>query len=84
MANLPATYLELPLGASFKAKGVWDGVVERVQRHFAGLKRQYLSKQERLTLIKSALINIPTYFMSLDVIPVSVADRLEKLQRDFL
>ncbi|GMP57626.1 hypothetical protein CsSME_00021626 [Camellia sinensis var. sinensis] len=47
VANLPVTYLGLPLGASFKAKGVWDGVVERVQRHLAGWKRQYLSKGGR-------------------------------------
>ncbi|GMP39443.1 hypothetical protein CsSME_00010274 [Camellia sinensis var. sinensis] len=25
---LPANYLGLPLGATFKAKGVWDGVLE--------------------------------------------------------
>lgn len=27
VAALPTTYLELPLGASYKAKEVWDGVV---------------------------------------------------------
>ncbi|GMP91881.1 hypothetical protein CsSME_00042358 [Camellia sinensis var. sinensis] len=29
---LPVSYLGLPLGASFKATGVWNGVVARVQR----------------------------------------------------
>ncbi|XP_028083014.1 uncharacterized protein LOC114284309 [Camellia sinensis] len=84
VANLPVTYLGLPLGATCKAKGVWDGVVERVQRRLAGWKQQYLSKGGQLTLIKSVLSSLPTYFMSLHVIPVSVAARLEKLQRDFL
>ncbi|CAL5368692.1 unnamed protein product [Camellia sinensis] len=84
VATLPVTYLGLPLGASFKAKGVWDGVLDRVQRRLAGWKQQYLSKGGRLTLIKSVLSSILTYFMSLHVIPVSVAARLEKLQRDFL
>ncbi|XP_028078613.1 uncharacterized protein LOC114280444 [Camellia sinensis] len=84
VANLPITYLGLPLGASFKAKGVWDRVVDRVQRRLAGWKRQYLSKGERLTLIKSVLSSIPTYFMSVHVIPVSVTKRIEQLQRDFL
>jgi hypothetical protein len=37
-----------------------------------------------LTLIKSTLSNLPTYYMSLFPIPVRVANRLERLQRDFL
>ena len=38
----------------------------------------------RVTLIKSTLSNLPTYFLSLFPIPASVANRIEKLQRDFL
>lgn len=70
--------------ATFKTKGVWDGVVERVQWCLAGWKRQYLSKGGRIMLIKSVLSSIPTYFMSLHVIPVTFARWLEKLQWDFL
>jgi hypothetical protein len=43
-----------------------------------------MSKGGRLTLIKSTLSNLPTYFLPLFPILVSVANRLEKLQRDFL
>jgi hypothetical protein len=35
-------------------------------------------------LIKSTLSNLPTYMLSLFPIPVDVASRLEKIQRDFL
>jgi hypothetical protein len=35
-------------------------------------------------LINNTLSNLPTYFLSLFPIPVGVANRLEKLQRDFL
>ncbi|XP_028077120.1 uncharacterized protein LOC114279114 [Camellia sinensis] len=83
-SHLLVSYLGLPLGASYKAKGVWDGVLERVQCQLARWKRQYLSKGERLTLVKSVLGSTPTYFMSVHVIPVSVARRLERLQHDFL
>ncbi|XP_028061851.1 uncharacterized protein LOC114265286 [Camellia sinensis] len=83
VVSLPVTYLGLPLGASFKATGIWEGVVDWVRR-LAGWQRQYLSKGGRLTLIKSILSSILTYFMSIHVIPVSVARRIEKLQRDFL
>ena len=44
----------------------------------------YLSKGGLLTLIKSTLSNIPTYFLSLFPIPAAVAHRMEKMQRDFL
>ncbi|PKI50016.1 hypothetical protein CRG98_029603 [Punica granatum] len=44
----------------------------------------YLSKGARLTLRKTSLSYLPTYFMSIFVIPKSVVDRTEKIQRDFL
>jgi hypothetical protein len=47
-------------------------------------ERQYLSKEGRLTLIKSTLSNLPTYLLSLFPIPATVARRMEQLQRDFL
>jgi hypothetical protein len=59
-------------------------IVEKMGRKLAGWKKMYLSKGGRLTLIKSTLSNLATYFLSLFPIPMSVAHRLEKLQRDFL
>ena len=41
---LPISYLALSLGAKFKDTRVWDGVIERMQRHLAGWKGQFLSK----------------------------------------
>lgn len=74
----------LPLGASFKAKSIWDDIIEKVERCLAGWKRMYLLKGGIVALIKSALSNLPTYFMSLFPVPVGVPNPLEKLQRDFL
>jgi len=62
ISSLPLRYLGLPLGAPFKTKALWDGVVDKMEERLASRKKIYLSKGERLTLIKSTLSSIPTYF----------------------
>jgi hypothetical protein len=84
VAGLPMKYLGLPLGAPYKSTTIWNDIVEKMRRKWAGWKKTYLSKGGRLTPIKSTLSNLPMYFLSLFPIPVNVVNRLEKLQRDFL
>ena len=81
---LPVKYLGLPLGATFKETTIWNPVLEKVEKRLASWKRLYLSKGGKITLIKSTLSSIPTYFLLLFPIPSRVANRLEKLQKDFL
>ena len=83
MGKLPSSYLGLPLGASYKSVAVWDVVEERFQRRLLLWKRHYLSKGGGLTLLRSTLVSLPIYFMSLFTIPRLVKLRLEKIQRDF-
>jgi hypothetical protein len=45
-------------------KHIWDDVIEKVDYQLASWKRRYLSKGGRVTLIKSTLANLPTYFFS--------------------
>ena len=49
-----------------------------------GWKHLYLSKGGRLTLLKSILSSLPIYYLSLFTIPVAMADKLERIQRNFL
>ena len=79
LGSLAMKYLGLPLGANFKDKSIWNLIVEKMERKLAGWKRLYLSKGGRVTLIKSTLSNLPTYFLSLFPILASVANRIEKL-----
>jgi hypothetical protein len=83
VASLPVKYLGLPLGASYKSTRIWDGVIEKVENRLASWKRLYLSKGGRVTLIKSTLSNLPTYYMSLFPIPVCVASRLRSYNEIF-
>ena len=82
--SLPSTYLGLPLGSPYKSKAAWGVVVERVERRLASWKGIYLSKGGKLTLIKSTLSSMPTYFLSLFTMPKSIAQRIERLMRVFL
>jgi hypothetical protein len=82
--QLPINYLGLPLGAKFKSKMIWDPILEKMERKLSGWQRMYLSKGGRVTLIKSTLSSLPTYYLSLFPIPSSVAIRIDKIQRDFL
>jgi hypothetical protein len=84
IASLPVKYLGLPLGASYKSTHIWDGIIEKIEHRLASWQRLYLSKGGRVTLIKSTIVNVPTYFLSMFPILGSVATRLEKLQQDFL
>ena len=58
--------------------------MEKFERWLASWQQQYLSLGGRLTLINSVLDNIPTYFMSLLLMPAQVKHRLDKIRRDFL
>ena len=53
VGSLPSTYLGLPLGAPHRALGVWDSMEEIFRRRLTTWKRQYISKGEGITLIRS-------------------------------
>ena len=84
IGSLPMTYLGMPLRVSHKSPTIWNPILEKIERKLAGWKKMYLSKGGRLTLLKSTLSSLPTYFFPLFTIPMHVANKIERLQRDFL
>lgn len=83
-ANLPFTYLGLPIGGSPSHLHLWKPVIDRMEKNLASWKGNLLSIGGRATLIKASLSSLPLYFMSLFPIPVGVADKIIKIQRQFL
>ena len=84
VGELPMSYLGMPLGASHNSPSIWNPILEKFERKLAEWKKLYLSKGGRLILLKSTLSSLPIYFLSLFTIPTHVANKIEKLQRDFL
>ena len=84
VGTLSMSYLDMPLGASHNFPSIWNPILEKIERKLVGWKKLYLSRRGRLMLLKSTLSSLPTYFLSLFTIPTYVANKFEKLQRDFL
>ena len=84
VGSLPMIYLGMPLGTSYKTASIWNPILERMEKKLAGWKWLYLSKGGRLTLLKSTLSRLLTYYLSLFTVPKAVAMRLERIQRNFL
>ena len=82
--SLPMKNLGMPLGTYFKTASIWNLILEKMEKKLSRWKCLYLSEGGRLMLLKSTLLSLPTYFLSLLTIPKAVAARLESIQRNFL
>ncbi|RVW66527.1 Transposon TX1 uncharacterized 149 kDa protein [Vitis vinifera] len=88
-ARLQGFWVAYTLPGSYsgrESQGLWllDLVIERISRRLDGWQKAYLSFGGRITLIQSCFTHMPCYFFSLFKIPVLVAAKIERLQRDFL
>lgn len=68
--SLPSTYLGLPLGVKVSSKAIWNPIIERMEK--------------RLVLLRSVLLSLSVYLLSMFVAPSSVVNRLEQIQQKFL
>ncbi|CAN1332114.1 Putative ribonuclease H protein At1g65750 [Linum perenne] len=84
LESFPTTYLGLPLGAKGNSKGIWDPVIQSVERRVQSWKAKFLSFGGRIVLLKNVLSGLPIYFMSLLKAPSEVVERIERIQNRFL
>ncbi|GJU89406.1 RNA-directed DNA polymerase, eukaryota, partial [Tanacetum coccineum] len=81
--NLPFTHLGVKVGVNMSKINFWNEVVQKVTSKLSSWKAKTLSVGGRLTLIKSVLGAIPTYYMSLYKVPEGVLSHLESLRNSF-
>lgn len=79
----PLTYLGVPLGGDPCTESFWDLAVNRISKRLENWRGVYFLGR-RITLIQVSLSSITLYYLSLFKISVGVANRIEKIIRDFL
>lgn len=84
VGKLPFTYLGLLIGGNSSGLDLWEPIMDRMGKKLATWKSKMLSIGGRLTLLKASLTSLPVYFMSLFRMPKGIADKIGKLQRQFL
>ncbi|GJR04155.1 putative RNA-directed DNA polymerase, eukaryota, reverse transcriptase zinc-binding domain protein [Tanacetum coccineum] len=82
-STFPCSYLGLPIGANMSKACNWKPIIEKFHKRLTSWKARNLSYGGRLTLLKSVLGALGTYFFSLFLAPKCVINYLEKLRRNF-
>jgi len=80
----PFVYLGLPVGGCHRRCDFWNGVIEKVQARLSKWKGKCLLLAGRICLIKLVISAIPLFFLSLFKMSFGVADKLVKIQINFL
>ncbi|CAL8174658.1 unnamed protein product [Prunus armeniaca] len=77
-------YLGVPLIHTRVNKQTYQEVIAKVQMRLASWKSHTLSMAGRITLLESVTAAIPIYTMQTAKLPMSVCDKLDQLNRNFL
>ena len=77
-------YLGAPIIHGRLKRSQFNFVIEKVQRKLVGWKAHSLSFAGRATLVQTVSSTVPNYNMQTVMIPKSVCNRLDKINRDFL
>ncbi|GKE02516.1 putative RNA-directed DNA polymerase, eukaryota, reverse transcriptase zinc-binding domain protein [Tanacetum coccineum] len=82
-AKFPFKYLGILVGCNMTRCAHWNDIVHKFSVKLSSWKARLLSVGGHLLLIKSVLGNLPTYYMSIYLMPVSIRNKLESMRRNF-
>ncbi|XP_050386378.1 uncharacterized protein LOC126802738 [Argentina anserina] len=77
-------YLGMPLIHSRTNKFTYIGIVDKVQNRLSSWKSKVVTMAGRLTLVQSVTFDIPFYAMQTAKLPISLCEKIDKLNRDFI
>jgi hypothetical protein len=80
VAEMPFTYLGLPLGTIRPAVEDFLPFLNRIERRMLGLN-MLLSYQGRLILVNSILSALPTFYMCSLKMPINILDQADKYRK---
>nr|GEW39418.1 reverse transcriptase domain-containing protein [Tanacetum cinerariifolium] len=83
MAKFPLKYLRVRVGCSMVKCSNWNAIIYKFTSRLSFWKARLSSVGGRLTLIKHVLKNLPTYYMSIYIMPVLIQKKLESLRNNF-
>ncbi|KAJ4791511.1 RNA-directed DNA polymerase (reverse transcriptase)-related family protein [Rhynchospora pubera] len=82
-AGSDETYLGAFLATKNCAKKTGNMLLEKLRAKLTGWRSNMLSHAGRLVLIKSVLLSVPVYFMSVEIIPKGIIKQIESLIAKF-
>nr|GFA92296.1 hypothetical protein [Tanacetum cinerariifolium]GFA96539.1 hypothetical protein [Tanacetum cinerariifolium] len=82
-ANLLLKYLGVPVGCNMARCSNWDSIIQKFSSKLTQWNAWLLSVGGHLSLIKSVLGSLSTYYMSLYKVPVSICNKLDSMQNHF-
>nr|GEY42073.1 hypothetical protein [Tanacetum cinerariifolium]GEY47340.1 hypothetical protein [Tanacetum cinerariifolium] len=82
-AKFPLKYLRVPVGGNMARCSNWNAIIQMFSFKLSLWKAHLLSVGGRLFLLKSVLGSLPTYYMSIYMMPATVQKKLEAIRNKF-
>ncbi|GJX69578.1 RNA-directed DNA polymerase, eukaryota, reverse transcriptase zinc-binding domain protein [Tanacetum coccineum] len=82
-AKMPLKYLGVPVGCNMGRCSNWDAIVQKNSSKLTQWNARLLLVGGHLSLIKSVLESLQTYYMSLYKVHVSICNKLESMRNNF-